>query len=105
VELGEKMKLAHSLTPYVARRCYAYWLERAGIHPTRVRIYMGHATKDMTGRYTDHEVPADELAADVNLLRDYIKRGQKKAMAVEQGAPQKKGAQRKAAKSAVAVAV
>jgi hypothetical protein len=60
-----------SLTPYVARRCYGHWLEEAGIHPTRVRIYMGHAIKDTTGLYTDHDV-TPHLAPDAALLQGYI---------------------------------
>lgn len=64
-------KVDASLTPYVARRSYAHWLEEAGIHPTRVRMYMGHAPKTTTDLYTEHDV-APHLADDAKALQGYI---------------------------------
>ncbi len=58
------------LTPYVARRSYAHWLEEAGINPTRQRLYMGHAG-DVHEDYKEHDV-TPHLAADAALLQGYI---------------------------------
>jgi len=64
-----------SLTPYVARRSYAHWLEEAGILATRRKQYMGHARdvhqRDVHEKYGEHDV-TPHLAADAKLLLGYV---------------------------------
>lgn len=38
------------------RRCYARWMELAGIPRTRRRLYMGHSSRDITDDYESHEI-------------------------------------------------
>jgi integrase len=56
--------------PYDLRRCFARWMESAGIPRIRRKMYMGHATGDVTELYERHELEA-YLAADAAKLREW----------------------------------
>lgn len=43
---------------YRSRHTYAHWLERARVPRTRLRLYMGHSSRDITDEYLWHEVVA-----------------------------------------------
>lgn len=43
---------------YRARHTYAHWLERARVPRTRLRLYLGHSSRDITDDYLWHEVVA-----------------------------------------------
>jgi len=60
-----------AFTPYDLRRTYANWLEEAGVRRARVRLYMGHAIKDVTDLYTDHDV-TQFLRDDARTLRQWM---------------------------------
>jgi hypothetical protein len=54
------------LTPYVARRTFAHFLELAKILDSRCDLYMGHSPKSDRAKYREHDVvpylPADTAA-------------------------------------------
>jgi integrase len=52
---GEKLLEKCGIHPYDLRRTYANWMEAAGIPRTRRRLYIGHAKKDTTDIYEEHE--------------------------------------------------
>ena len=63
---------APHLVPYDLRRTYSHWMELAAIPRTRRRMYMGHAAKDVTDLYEEHEVTAF-LEEDAAKLRAFLK--------------------------------
>lgn len=67
-ELGLK-----KLTPYVARRTFAHFLELARIIDSRCDAYMGHSpnSKGMRGLYREHEL-LPYLAGDTAAVREAI---------------------------------
>ena len=60
-----------AFTPYDLRRSYARNMEAAGIPRTRRRMYMGHAAKDVTDLYEEHELSA-YLVDDAQKMRDWF---------------------------------
>jgi hypothetical protein len=68
---GETLLEKCGIHPYDLRRSYANWMEAAGIPRTRRRLYMGHAKKDTTDIYEEHEVTAF-LADDAKRLEAYL---------------------------------
>ena len=50
---------------------FSHWLEEAAITRTRIKMYMGHAAKDVTDLYLRHELAA-YLESDAALLREYL---------------------------------
>ena len=60
-----------TVQPYDARRTFGHWLEEAAITRTRIKLYMGHAAKDVTDLYLRHELAA-YLESDADLLREYL---------------------------------
>jgi hypothetical protein len=68
---GEKLLEKCGIHPYDLRRTYANWMEAAGIPRTRRRLYIGHARKDTTDIYEEHEVTAF-LADDARRLEAYL---------------------------------
>ena len=77
--LSQATTFNHALTkatggtvqPYDARRTFSHWLEEAAITRTRIKMYMGHAAKDVTDLYLRHELAA-YLESDAELLRAYL---------------------------------
>lgn len=67
------VKAGAPFKPYDLRRSYANWLESAGVKPTNVRLYMGHAAQSVTDIYLGHDILRD-LAEDTVKLRAYIDR-------------------------------
>ena len=65
-----------TVQPYDARRTFSHWLEEAAITRTRIKMYMGHAAKDVTDLYQRHELAA-YLESDADLLRAYLGIGRK----------------------------
>lgn len=59
------------LTPYVARRTFAHWLELTKIPDSRCDAYLGHSPKSDRAKYREHDV-VPYLAADVKALRKVI---------------------------------
>jgi integrase len=57
--------------PYDFRRCFAHWMEEAGVPRTRRRLYLGHGAKDVTDLYEVHDVTAF-LAEDAARLGEYL---------------------------------
>ena len=54
------------------RKCFARWMNEAGIPRTRRRAYLGHATReDVTDRYEGYS-PEAYLEEDRQRLRDFI---------------------------------
>jgi hypothetical protein len=49
---------AHDLQRYDARRGFSHLLEECGIPKSRIRLYMGHAGRDVTDGYLTPEVRA-----------------------------------------------
>lgn len=64
-------KATPRLTPYDARRCFARWMEAAGIPRTRRRLYMGHGAKDITDLYEAHDI-SRFLLEDATALAEYL---------------------------------
>lgn len=60
-----------AIKPYDLRRTYATWLELAGIPRTRRRLYLGHATGDVTDIYEVQDV-VRYLAQDAATLTAYL---------------------------------
>lgn len=60
-----------TVQPYDARRTFSHWLEEARITQTLIKMYMGHAAKDVTDLYQRHELAA-YLESDADLLREYL---------------------------------
>lgn len=60
-----------TVQPYDARRTFSHWLEEAAITRTRIKMYMGHAAKDVTDLYLRDELAA-YLESDADLLRAYL---------------------------------
>jgi integrase len=59
------------ITPYVARRTFAHWMEMARIPRSRRMLYRGSGPSDVTALYEEHEVAAF-LVEDTAVLRQYI---------------------------------
>jgi integrase len=59
------------VTPYDLRRTFSRWMERAGIVRARRKMYLGHASGDVTGLYEEHEIDG-YLAEDAAALRRFI---------------------------------
>jgi hypothetical protein len=57
--------------PYDLRRCFARWMESAGITRARRIAYMGHAAGDVTSLYERHEIDA-HLIADAVKMRAWV---------------------------------
>jgi hypothetical protein len=57
--------------PYDLRRCFARWMESAGITRARRIAYMGHAAGDITSLYERHEISA-YLVADAEKMRAFV---------------------------------
>lgn len=68
---GEKLFARCGIHTYDLRRTYANWMEAAGVTRTRRRLYMGHAMKDTTDIYEQHEVDAF-LREDAERLERYL---------------------------------
>lgn len=68
---GETLLEKCGIRPYDLRRTYANWMESAGIPRTRRRLYIGHAKKDTTDIYEEHEVTAF-LAEDAKRLEAFL---------------------------------
>ncbi len=62
---------AHEYQPRDFRSTGRQWLKRAGIDPSRVRMYFGHSMNGMEHRYDTHEL-LPFLARDAQLLNQYI---------------------------------
>jgi integrase len=57
-----------TVTPYDLRRSYSQWLEAAGVHPHRLRYYMGHGPRDVTQHYQRLREVQPFLADDAGRL-------------------------------------
>lgn len=60
-----------AIEPYDLRRCFSRWMESAGVPRIRRKMYMGHATGDVTELYERHEVEA-YLIADAAKVRQWL---------------------------------
>ena len=79
-------QVGSALSPYGLRRTFANWCEKAGIAHTRLRLYMGHGTRDVSDIYLWHDV-LPTIGADANTLRAWIEheRGRKPQLSLEVG--------------------
>lgn len=59
-----------TIIPRDFRRCFARWIEEAGVIQPNQRAYMGHGARTMTQLYTDGEVRG-QIEADAEKLRGY----------------------------------
>ncbi len=65
-------KLSASVRARAGRKCFARWMNEAGIPRTRRRAYLGHATReDVTDRYEGYS-PEQYFDKDRRRLRDFI---------------------------------
>lgn len=58
-------------TSHTFRKCFAHWMEMAGIQRTRRQAYLGHANQSVTDLYEKHDV-SRYLKEDARKFRDYV---------------------------------
>jgi integrase len=56
---------------YDFRRTFSRWMESAGVLRARRKMYMGHASGDVTGLYEAHEITA-HLVSDARAMRAFL---------------------------------
>jgi hypothetical protein len=65
-------KVDPTFQPYDGRRAFAQFMELAGVPRTRRRLYLGHATGDVTSLYEDHAIMDYMLAEDTQRLEAFF---------------------------------
>lgn len=67
----ERAKPLSHITPHTFRKCFARWMEEAGILPAHQSMYMGHDAKTMTDFYKKHDV-TPYLSDDAERFTTYL---------------------------------
>ncbi|HEY3287263.1 MAG TPA: tyrosine-type recombinase/integrase [Gemmatimonadaceae bacterium] len=67
----DRAKSLSHITPHTFRKCFARWMNEAGIFPAHQRWYMGHDAKSMTEFYQKHDV-TPFLDADGKLFAAFL---------------------------------
>ena len=58
-------------TSHTFRKCFAHWMEMAGIQRTRRQAYLGHANQSVTDLYEKHDV-SKYLKEDARQFREFV---------------------------------
>jgi len=80
VLLNTLQEVRPDMVVYDMRRTFSHWLEHAGIPESRVKIYMGHGPKSVTGRYQLHNTEPF-FEGDVELVSQYLEGAHAKSKA------------------------